>query len=60
MERRQLESAAANYPYLQGLWTIPLGIGIIVAGISNLQNRRPGSGRSPSSSAAWRSPGQSP
>jgi hypothetical protein len=39
MERRQLEAAAANYPYLQGLWAIPLGFGTIVAGISNLQNR---------------------
>lgn len=39
MERRQLEATAADYPYLQGLWAIPLGIGIIVAGISNLQNR---------------------
>ena len=38
MERRQLEAAAANYPYLQGLWAIPLGFGTIVAGISNLQN----------------------
>jgi drug/metabolite transporter (DMT)-like permease len=44
MERRHLESAAANYPYLQGLWTIPLGIGIIVAGISNLQGRPTGIG----------------
>jgi len=44
MERRQLEAAAANYPYLQGLWTIPLGIGIIVAGISNLQSRPTGIG----------------
>ena len=44
MERRQLESAAADYPYLQGLWMIPLGIGIIVAGISNLQNRPTGIG----------------
>jgi hypothetical protein len=41
MQRRQLESTAANYPYLQGLWTIPLGIGIIVAGFSNLQNHPP-------------------
>ena len=41
MERRQLEAAAANYPYLQGLWAIPLGFGTIVAGISNLQNRPP-------------------
>ena len=39
MERRQLEAGAANYPYLQGLWAIPLGFGTIVAGISNLQNR---------------------
>lgn len=39
MERRQLEAAAANYPYLQGLWAIPLGFGTIVAGVSNLQNR---------------------
>ena len=44
MERRHLESAAANYPYLQGLWTIPLGIGVIVAGISNLQSRPTGIG----------------
>jgi hypothetical protein len=44
MERRHLESTAANYPYLQGLWTIPLGIGIIVAGISNLQSRPTGIG----------------
>ena len=44
MERRHLESAAADYPYLQGLWTIPLGIGIIVAGVSNLQSRPTGFG----------------
>ena len=44
MERRHLESAASNYPYLQGLWTIPLGIGVIVAGISNLQSRPTGIG----------------
>lgn len=44
MERRHLESAAANYPYLQGLWTIPLGIGVILAGISNLQSRPIGIG----------------
>jgi hypothetical protein len=44
MQRRQLESAGANYPYLQGLWTIPLGIGMIVAGISNLQSRPTGIG----------------
>ena len=39
MERRDLEAAAANYPYLQGLWAIPIGLGMILAGISNLQNR---------------------
>ena len=44
MERRHLESAAADYPYLQGLWMIPLGIGIIVAGISNLQDHPTGIG----------------
>ena len=44
MERRQLESTAADYPYLQGLWMIPLGIGIIVAGVSNLQSRPTGIG----------------
>ncbi|MEO8570912.1 MAG: hypothetical protein ABI553_04360 [Chloroflexota bacterium] len=38
MQRRHLESTAANYPYLQGLWIIPLGIGMIVAGVSNLEN----------------------
>jgi hypothetical protein len=37
MERRTLESSAANYPYLRGLWAIPLGFMIIIAGISNLQ-----------------------
>jgi hypothetical protein len=42
MERRHLESAAADYPYLQGLWMIPLGVGIIVAGISNMQGRPTG------------------
>ena len=44
MERRHLESAAADFPYLQGLWMIPLGIGIIVAGVSNLQSRPTGFG----------------
>ena len=42
MERRQLEAAAANYPYLQGLWAIPLGFGMILAGFSNLQNHPTG------------------
>ena len=39
MERKTLESTAANYPYLQGLWAIPFGLGTILTGISNLQNR---------------------
>jgi hypothetical protein len=37
MERKFLESTAANYPYLQGLWVIPLGFMVIFAGISNLE-----------------------
>jgi drug/metabolite transporter (DMT)-like permease len=44
MDRRRLETAGADYPYLQGLWTIPLGIGMIVAGLSNLQDRPTGIG----------------
>lgn len=43
MERKPLESAAANYPYLQGLWAIPFGFVIVLAGISNLQHRPGGS-----------------
>lgn len=39
MERKALESAAANYPYLQGLWVIPMGVFTILRGISNLQRR---------------------
>ncbi len=39
MERRALESAAANYPYLQGLWAVPFGFGMVLAGISNLERR---------------------
>lgn len=42
MDRRQLESVAAEYPSLQGLWMIPLGIGMIVAGLSNRQDRPTG------------------
>ena len=42
MERRALESTAANYPYLQGLWTVPMGIAMVVTGISNLQRRPSG------------------
>lgn len=39
MKRRSLESAAATYPYLQGLWALPLGFLIILTGISNLEQR---------------------
>jgi hypothetical protein len=39
MHRKTLESTAANYPYLQGLWAIPFGLGTILTGFSNLQNR---------------------
>jgi hypothetical protein len=39
MERKALESTAANYPYLQGLWAVPMGFMIILTGISNLQWR---------------------
>ena len=60
MERRHLESAAADYPYLQGLWTIPLGIGIIVAGISNLQDRPTGIGAIVLILGGLGSPGQPP
>jgi hypothetical protein len=36
MQRNPLASAAANYPYLQGLWTIPMGLLILFTGLSNL------------------------
>jgi hypothetical protein len=39
MERKVLIAAAANYPYLQGLWVLPLGFMLILAGLSNLQRR---------------------
>src|SRR2546421_388799 len=32
MERQALAAAAAHYPYLQGLWAMPFGIGTAVAG----------------------------
>jgi MFS family permease len=35
----RMASVAADYPYLQGLWAIPMGIGTIVAGASNLHWR---------------------
>jgi drug/metabolite transporter (DMT)-like permease len=37
VNRSALDTTIASYPYLQGLWAIPLGIGMVVAGISNLQ-----------------------
>jgi hypothetical protein len=36
MDRKTLESRAANYPYLQGLWPIGTGLLWIMIGISNL------------------------
>lgn len=42
MERKTLESAGANYPYLQGLWTLPMGALIVLTGISNLHDRPSG------------------
>jgi hypothetical protein len=36
MERKNLESAAANYWYLRGLLSIPVGILFIFAGLTNL------------------------
>jgi uncharacterized integral membrane protein len=37
MERKTLQDTAAHSPYLQGLWPIPLGLTIMVAGMTNLQ-----------------------
>lgn len=37
MDRKALESTAANYPYMQGLWALPFGFMIVLSGISNLQ-----------------------
>ena len=42
MQRNLLAAAAANYPYLQGLWTIPMGLLILFTGLSNLQERPAG------------------
>ena len=42
MKRNPLASAAANYPYLQGLWTVPMGFLILFTGLSNLQERPAG------------------
>ena len=38
MERRALQATVAAYPYLQGLWAVPLGIVIAVSGVANLQS----------------------
>jgi hypothetical protein len=38
MDRGRLESTAANYPYLQGLWAVQMGLLIPVAGVTNLQD----------------------
>lgn len=38
MERNALASTAANYPYLQGLWAIPMGLLTMLAGLSNLDH----------------------
>jgi hypothetical protein len=43
MDRNALESTAANYPYLQGLWAIPMGLSIPLAGITNLRDPPSGS-----------------
>jgi putative effector of murein hydrolase LrgA (UPF0299 family) len=35
MERKNLESAAANYSYLRGLLAVPVGLAIVVAAVTN-------------------------
>ena len=35
MDRRRLQSAAAEYPYLRGLFSIPLGVLFVVAALGN-------------------------
>jgi hypothetical protein len=42
MDRDALESTAANYPYLQGLWAVPMGLLMPLAGITNLRDRPSG------------------
>ena len=42
MDRKSLESTARDYPYLQGLWVLPLGFLLVLTGISNLQRRPSG------------------
>jgi hypothetical protein len=38
MDRRTLESTAANYPYLQGLWAVQMGLLLPLAGLTNLRD----------------------
>lgn len=62
MTRKALESAAANYPYLQGLWVLPMGFMLLITGVSNLEPGLPervmlgilGSGLVVSALAYWR------
>lgn len=42
MRGRTLTSVGATYPYLQGLWVLPMGILMVVTGLSNLQRRPSG------------------
>lgn len=37
MERRQLATAAAEYPHLRGLFAIPMGLVMIASGLGNLE-----------------------
>ncbi len=37
MEREELESAAANYFYLRGLFSVPAGVLMILSGLGNLK-----------------------
>ncbi|GAB2851685.1 hypothetical protein GCM10022221_58910 [Actinocorallia aurea] len=37
MERRSLESAAANYSYLRGLYAIPVGVLFVLSALGNLE-----------------------
>jgi hypothetical protein len=38
MDRRTLEATAANYPYLQGLWAVQMGLLLPLAGLANLRD----------------------
>lgn len=38
MDRHALQSAARNYPHLQGLWAVPMGLMLALAGLANLQD----------------------